>query len=246
MWNPPSGAAPDGPMRPGDARRAVEDAIAAARERDRQLREEIGRLAAARVVAAGDLAAAGSRMAEARTLAGRALVRADESAREGQRADAARWTDVARVFAMRGRDARARAAEAERLAAAAVEQRRRAEAGLAANAGALDAAAAAHLATLSGRRAVRLQAEVDAAVAEVATPAAELVHLAEQTALAALEAEAAATPADPAATEPVPVDALEDELDLESVDPLLDELRAELGLGAGAPAARGTAPAGRR
>jgi hypothetical protein len=247
MWNPPSGAVPGEPMRPGDSRRAVEDAIAAARERDRQLREEIGRLAAARVVAAGDVAAARSDAAEARTLAGRALVRADESAREGQRADAARWTNVARVFAMRGRDARARVAEGERLAAAAAEQRRRAEAGLAANAGALDAAAAAHLAALSGRRAARLQAEVDATVAEVASPAAELVHQAEQTALAALEAEAAA-PADAAATEPVPVDALEDELDLESVDPLLDELRAELGLGAVPPpaAARGTAPAGRR
>jgi hypothetical protein len=216
-----------GPLRPADARRAVEEAIAAARERDRQLREEIVQLARERVAVAEDVAAAHAEAADGRTLAGRALVQADEAAKAGQRADAATGRDVARVFAMRWRDARTRAEAGERQLAAIDDARRRAEAGLAANAGALDAAAAAHLATLSGRKANKLQAKVDATVSDVDAPAAGIAVEAE----AAARAERAAGDGAPEAdVEPVPDEDLEDEVDLESVDPLLDELRSELGL----------------
>lgn len=218
-WNPPSG--------PG-ARRAVDEALAAARERDRQLRAEIVRMASDRVVAADELETARAEAADARTLAARALTRSDESAKAGQRAEAATLTDAARVFAMRWRDARARAADAEARVAAADEGRRRAEAGLAANAGALDKAAAAHLASATGRRAAKMQAEVDATVSEISTPAAELVAQAEVDARAERDR---IREEGPAAVEPVGTEDLEDALDLESVDPLLDELRAELGLG---------------
>ena len=226
---PPTGP---GPLRPAEARRAVEEAIAAARERDRQLREEIARLAGDRVAVADAVAAAHAEVGDARSLASRALVQADEAAQAGQRADAAARTAVARVFAMRWRDSRARAEAGERQLAAIDEARRRAEAGLAANAGALDAAAAAHLASLSGRRAARLQAEVDATVAEVDASAAELVLQAE----AAARAEPGSGASPLTAGEAAPVDDLEDEVDLESVDPLLDELRGELGLGGPTPA----------
>jgi len=232
-----------GPLRPADARRAVEEAIAAARERDRQLREEIVRLARDRVAVAEDVAAAHAEAADGRTLARRALVQAEEAARGGQRADAATLTGAARVFAMRWRDARARVEAGERQLAAIDDARRRAEAGLAANAGALDAAAAAHLATLSGRKAARLQAEVDATVSEVDAPAAEIAVEAE----AAARAERAADDTPEADVEPVPDEDLEDEVDLESVDPLLDELRSELGLagdGTAEPADQGREAAG--
>lgn len=229
-----------GPLRPADARRAVEEAIAAARERDRQLREEIVQLARERVAVAEDVAAAYAEAADGRTLAGRALLQADEAAKAGQRAAAATGRDVARVFAMRWRDARTRAEAGERRLAAIDDTRRRAEAGLAANAGALDAAAAAHLATLSGRKANKLQAEVDATVSEVDAPAAEIALEAE----AAARAERAAGDGAPEADiEPVPDEDLEDEVDLESVDPLLDELRSELGLAGSAEPAEPADPA---
>ena len=230
-WNPPSGPGP---------RRAVDEALAAARERDRQLRADIARLVADRIEAAEELETARVEAADARTLAARALTRSDESARAGQRAESATFTDAARVFAMRWRDARARAADAEAGVAAADDGRRRAEAGLAANAGALDKAAAAHLASATGRRAAKIQAEVDATVSEISTPAAELVARAEADARAE---RARAREEAPAVVEPVGTEDLEDALDLESVDPLLDELRTELGLGGDPPAGAGPASA---
>src|SRR5262249_37351814 len=161
-WNPPSGSG---------ARRAVDEALAAARERDRQLRAEIARMVADRIVAAEELETSRTEAEDACTLAARALTRSDQSAQAGQRAEAATVTGAARVFAMRWRDARARAADAEAWVAAADEGRRRAEAGLAANAGALDKAAAVYLASVTGRRAAKMQAEVDATVSEISTPA---------------------------------------------------------------------------
>ena len=228
-WNPPTGPPPGPPPRPADARRALEEAVAAADARDRQLRDEIARLAGARVGLAEDAAAATAEAADGRALAARALGQAEESARAGQRADAARWTGAARVFAMRWRDGRARAADAEAQLHAADETRRRADAGLAANVAALRQAAATHLAAIGGRRAVRLQAAVEETVTALAAPPGDLVARAEQAARAA-RAEAAAAPGDAPGVEPVDDEALEDEVDLESVDPLLDDLRAELGI----------------
>jgi hypothetical protein len=224
-WN-----APGQPARPAEARRAIEEALVAARTRDRQLRDEIARAVTQRVEAARDLEAAGAESSEARTLAGRALARADDAAKEGQRADAARWTDAARVFAMRWRDADARV-EARRAQLVVLdEQRQRAEAGIAANAGALRQAAAVRMAGLSGRRLGKLAATVDEAVAAIGAPATDLVARAEQAARAARDAAPVAPDGGPVPA-PVPtLGVLEDEVDMESVDPLLDELRAELGL----------------
>jgi hypothetical protein len=229
-WNPPTGPPSGPPPRPADARRALEEAVAAADARDRQLRGEIARLAGARVGLAEDAAAATAEAADGRALAARALGQAEESARAGQRADAARWTGAARVFAMRWRDGRARAADAEAQLHAADETRRRAEAGLAANVAALRQAAATHLAAIGGRRAARLQAAVEETVTALAAPPGDLVARAEQAARAARAEAAAAAPGDTPGVEPVDDEALEDEVDLESVDPLLDDLRAELGI----------------
>src|SRR5262245_19085473 len=103
-WN-----SPGEPMRPAEARHLIDEALVAARTRDRQLRDEIARAVTQRVDADCDLEDACRESGEARKLAGRALARAEEAAKDGQRADAARWTDAARVFAMRWRDADARA-----------------------------------------------------------------------------------------------------------------------------------------
>jgi hypothetical protein len=237
-WN-----SPGQPLRPADARHAIEEALVAARTRDRQLRDEIARAVAQRVEAARDLEAAGDESSESRKLAGRALARADEEARAGQRADAARWTDAARVFAMRWRDADARAELRRSELVELDEQRQRAEAGIAANAGALRQAADARLAGLSGRRIGRLAAEVDEAVAAIGAPATDLVARAEQAARAAHDAAPVAPDGGPAPAVAPTLGALEDEVDLESVDPLLDELRAELGLGDRRPGAAGPRPA---
>src|SRR5262245_45096214 len=103
-WN-----SPGQPVRPAEALQLIEEALVAARTRDRQLRDEIARAVTQRVEADCDREDAGRESSESRKLAGRALARADEAAKAGQRADAARWTDAARVFAMRWRDADARA-----------------------------------------------------------------------------------------------------------------------------------------
>ena len=81
--------------------------------RDRELRAEIAALARRGIEASGAFEDSTAEAAESRDLAKRALERAEESARAGQRADAARLTDAARVFALRLRDARARVAGLE-------------------------------------------------------------------------------------------------------------------------------------
>ena len=243
MWNPPTGPPNDVPLRPADVRREIAQAIEAAQTRDRELRAEIAALARRGIEAAGEADDAAAGAAEAEELAKRALQRSEESARAGQRADAARWTGAARVFALRLRDARARLARIEAEEPVLAARRQWAESALAANVAGLNQVAVARLASLSARKAAKLQATVDEAAAALAAPVGGLVAAAERDARTARE-EAAAGPA-PAGDDAAGVaeDDLEDEVDLAAADPLLDELRGELGLGAEPPASE---PAGSR
>lgn len=226
MWNPPTGPPNDVRLRPAEARRQIFEAIEAAQARDRQLREEISALTIRRVELAAELAAAVEDEAEARELAKRALVQSDKAAREGQRADEARLTGAARVFALRMRDARARAAALETQMPECEAAVARVKAAMVANAAYLNQVAVARLAPLKARKAARLQEAVDDARAEVSAPVDFLVAASEREARAALEDAGALASAAP--LDPVEVDDLEDEVDLDAADPLLDELRAEL------------------
>jgi hypothetical protein len=226
MWNPPTGPPNDVRLRPAEARRQISEAIEAAQARDRELREHISALTTRRVELAVELAAATADEAKARDLAKRALLRADESAREGQRADAARWDGAARVFALRMRDAGARVAALEAQMPETAAAVARVQSAMVANAAHLNQVAVARLATLNARRAARLQEAVDDARAEVSAPVDFLVAASEREARAALEAAGALASAAPAV--PVDVDDLEGEVDLAAADSLLDELRAEL------------------
>ena len=234
-WNPPTGPPNGAPVHPADAKRELEDAVAAARAHDHDLRARAVALAGSRVEAAHRLEVAITEADDARTLAKRALGRANESARAGQRADAAKWTGAAQVFAMRLRDARTVVADAEAMAASWGSQRQQLDAALGENVGRLQALAAARLPMMGGRKASRSQALVDEAVAELSVPVTDIVARAEAEARAALAA------ADEAGTEAeaaeMAVDDLEREVDFASTDDILDELRAELGLPAAGPTA---------
>jgi hypothetical protein len=227
-WNPPTGPPNGVPVHPADAKRGLEDAVAAATAHDQTLRARVAALAAARVEAGVRLEAATAEIEDARALAKRALVGANEAARAGQRADAARLTGAAQVFAMRLRDARAAVAEWEAVVAAESAQRQELDAALGENVGRLQAVAAARLPMLGGRKAARSQAMVDETVAALSAPVTEIVAQAEADARAALAAaDEAARAAD--AVE-VTVDDLEREVDYGGTDEILDELRVELGL----------------
>ena len=226
MWNPPTGPPNDVRLRPAEARRQIAQAIEAAQVRDQELRDEVTALTTRRVELTVELAAAVGDAAEARELAKRALVRSEEAARDGQRADAARWTDAARVFALRMRDAGARAATLEAQVPETLAAVRRVQAAMTANAAHLDQVAVARLASLPARKAGRMQEAVADAKADVTAPIDFLVAASEREARAALEAAGALASAAPVV--PVDEDDLEDEVDLDAADPLLDELRAEL------------------
>lgn len=230
-WNPPTGPPNGAPIRPGDARREIEDAVVGARTRDGELRARLVAIATDRVQAADRLDDAADEVDEATSLAKRALARSNESARAGQRADAAKWTGAAQVFAMRVLAARAKIAFLEARLAAASEQSQRTTQALAENVGRLQAVAAARLPLLSGRKAARLQRDVDEVAAAISAPTAELVVRA--TAAARAAAEAAET--DEEGVQAVADVELESELDVESTDELLAELRTELGLPAPKP-----------
>jgi hypothetical protein len=232
MWNPPTGPPNDVPLRPADVRREIAQAVDAARARDRELRAHVAVLARRGIEAAGEVEDATGDAAEARKLAKRALQRADESARAGQRADATRWIGAARVFALRLLDARARVAALEAELPAIAARRQAVESAMAANVGRLTQVAVARRASLSARKAAKLQASVDEACAELSAPIDGAVAAAERDARTAREEAAAGVGAGAVEgeTEEVGVDDLEQEVDLDAADPVLDELRAELGL----------------
>jgi hypothetical protein len=232
-WNPPTGPPNGVPVHPADAKREIEDAVAAARAHDQTLRAHVAALAAARVEAGARLEAATAEVESSRALAKRALGGANEAARAGQRADAARLTGAAQVFAMRLRDARAAAADAQARLGAANAQRQRVGAAFRENVGRLQAVAAARMPVLSGRKGSRLQALVDETVAALSAPVADLAAHAEAEARAAL---AAAAQADADHVEEVTVDDLEREVDYGGTDEILDELRLELGVPMAGPA----------
>jgi hypothetical protein len=227
-WNPPTGPPNGVPVHPADARRELEDAVAAASARDQTLRARVAALAAARVEAGVRLDAATAEIEDARALARRALVGANEAARAGQRADAARLTGAAQVFAMRLRDARAAVAEWEAVVAAESAQRQELDVALGENVGRLQAVAAARLPMLGGRKAARSQAMVDETVVALSAPVTEIVAQGEADARAALAAADEAASAVDAVE--VTVDDLEREVDYGGTDEILDELRVELGL----------------
>lgn len=227
-WNPPTGPPNGAPVHPADAKREIEDAVAAALAYDQALRARAAALAAARVEAGARLQSATGEAEDARALAKRALDRANEAARAGQRADAARLTGAAQVFAMRLRDARAAVVESEAVVAASGAERQQLDAAFGQNVGRLQAVAAARLPMLSGRKASRSQALVDETVAALAAPVTDIVAQAEADARAALAAaDEAASDADAVG---VTVDDLEREVDYRGTDEILDELRVELGL----------------
>jgi hypothetical protein len=223
------------PQRPADARREIEQALDAALRGDRELRAEIVALVDRRVQLSDELAAATGEAADARSLAKRALLRANESARAGQRADAARLTGAAGVFAMRLRDARVRVASVEQQLSECAARFQGVEAALDANEHSLEGVVATCIGMLSGRKASRAQASVDEALATITASVSELVDQAERSARAAADdAQASHVHVAEPVTAVTPDD-VEHELDLESVGPILDELRAELGLDGTAP-----------
>lgn len=243
-WNAPTGPPNGAPVRPGDARREIDEAIQHARSRDSELRAEVVAAASARVRASDLLGAATDEAGEALTLAKRALTRSNESARAGQRADAAKWTAAAQVFAMRLRDARAEVAALEGHVAAASDQAERAEQALAENVGRLQAVVAARLPTLSGRKAGRARRDVDDVVEAISAPTTDLVTQATVAVRAAVDSDEPPSAAD-AAGVPMSDDDLESAVDFESTDTILAELRAELDLPAPSdPASTGTTSSG--
>jgi hypothetical protein len=228
-WNPPSGPPNGAPIRPSDARREIEEAIDATGARDRELRAELVEIVTARSVAVGRIGAAAAEADEARGLAKRALMRAHESARAGQRTDAGKWTAAAQVFAMRLRDGRETVAALEGEIAAADERAHRVETALAENVGRLEAVVAARLPLVGGRKAARLQQAVAEVVAAASAPPGDLVARTMESIRVGADTNAGDTD-EHGQVAPVADDDLERELDVESTDEILDELRAELGL----------------
>lgn len=233
--NGPTGSPGGAPARPNAIRREIEDALDAARHDDRRLRAEVLALTTSHSQASTCLSVATEEAGEAAGLAKRALSQAEESARAGQRADAAKLTSAAEVFAMRVRDARRQVASLEQELVALDEQRRRAHEARRENLAGLQALIDARLPLLRGRKAGRVQHAVESVMGEISVPTGSLIAEAAQAARAVDQSadEAAAVVTD---------DDLEREVDFEGTEAILDELRGELGLPGGAAAAAPAPP----
>jgi hypothetical protein len=240
-WNPPTGPPNGVPVHPAAAKREIEDAVAAARTNDQILRARVAAVAAARVEAEARLEATTVDAEDSRALAMRALGGAYEAARAGQRADSARLTGAAQVFAMRLRDARAALADAESRLSATNALQRQVDAALVENVGRLRAVAAARLPVLSGRKGSRSLALVDETMVALSAPVADIAAHAEAEARVRL---AAAERAEADHVDEVTVDDLEREVDYSGTEEILDELRLELGLPTAGPSSAGADDSG--
>jgi hypothetical protein len=230
-WNPPVGPPNGDPIPASDARHEVEEAIETARARDRDLRVALVDAVTARGRAAGRIAAVASQADDARRLAKRALARSIAAGRAGNRDDEAAWTAAAKVFAMRLRDERERAAALERTVADADERIQRVERAITENAGRLQAVAAARVPMMSARRAARLRSAVGETVGAITAPTDLVARTMEAVQAEAAEPDAAGEDHVDGTRPDAPqaqVADLEREVDLDSVADVLDELRAEM------------------
>lgn len=220
----------------------IEQAIASARERDRELRNQAAKVIAHRSQIAGELEDSAEELAKARELAKQALLKAEAAKNAGNADEQVRWTKSAQALAMRMQAAQSNFDRYTEQLKIADEQAEKAKAAVQQNAMELEEIGSKRLEMLGQLESAKMQEAMNDAMASIsASVGQDAPSLQEvEDKIDARMAEARAKAELEAVTPEGSMAELERAVDLAEADATLESLKAELGLSDG----QGELPAG--
>jgi phage shock protein A len=210
----------------------IEQAINAARARDRELRNQAAKVIAHKTQIADEIEDAAGELERARELAKQALLKSDEATRAGRTEDAERYNRSAQALAMRMQAAESNYESLKTQLEIAEEQADTAKRTVQQNAMELEEVAAKRMEMLGELESAKMQETLNRAMQSInATMDREGPSLSEvEDKIEARKAEARAQAELAAATPEGSIAELEREIGLAEADRMLDDLRADLGL----------------
>jgi phage shock protein A len=212
----------------------IEQAIAEAHDRDRGLREQAAKVIAHRTRTASELEDAAEDSARARELAKQALLKVDAAGRAGDAGEVARWTQAAQSLAMQVQATDANVATLRTQLQSAEVQADQAKQAVNQNALRLQEMTAKRIELLGKLESAKMQENVNRAMdqltARIGDDAPTLAEVEDK--IQQRQAQASAHAELREATPEGAMVELEHAVNLAEADRTLDELRAELGLGA--------------
>jgi phage shock protein A len=210
----------------------IEQAIAEARERDQNLRNQAAKVIAHRTQMAGELEDSAEELGKARELAKQALLKAEAAKNAGNADEQLRWTQSAQALAMRMQAAQSNYDRLTEQLQTADEQAEKAKAAVQQNAMQLEEIASKRLEMLGALESAKLQESMNDAMASIsASVGQDAPSLKEvEDKIEARMAEAQAKAELEAVTPEGSMAELERSVDLAEADKALDDLRKELGI----------------
>jgi phage shock protein A len=210
----------------------IEQAIAEARERDQNLRNQAAKVIAHRTQLAGELEDSAEELAKAKELAKQALLKAEAAKTAGNTDEQLRWTQSAQALAMRMQAAQSNYDRLTEQLKTADEQAEKAKSAVQQNAMQLEEIASKRLEMLGALESAKLQESMNDAMASIsASVGQDAPSLKEvEDKIEARMAEAQAKAELEAVTPEGSMAELERSVDLAEADQALDELRKELGI----------------
>lgn len=210
----------------------IEQAIAEARERDQNLRNQAAKVIAHRTQLAGELEDSAEELAKAKELAKQALLKAEAAKSAGNADEQLRWTQSAQALAMRMQAAQSNYDRLTEQLTTADEQAEKAKSAVQQNAMQLEEIASKRLEMLGALESAKLQESMNEAMASIsASVGQDAPSLKEvEDKIEARMAEAQAKAELEAVTPEGSMAELERSVDLAEADKALDDLRKELGI----------------
>lgn len=210
----------------------IEQAIASARERDQDLRNQAAKVIAHRTQLAGELEDSAEELAKAKELAKQALLKAEAAKSAGNTDEQLRWTQSAQALAMRMQAAQSNYDRLTEQLETADEQAEKAKSAVQQNAMQLEEIASKRLEMLGALESAKLQESMNDAMASIsASVGQDAPSLKEvEDKIEARMAEAQAKAELEAVTPEGSMAELERSVDLAEADRALEDLRKELGI----------------
>lgn len=218
----------------------IEQAIRAAEERNKTLRNQAAKVVAHRTTLADELEDASGEVARAEELAKQAVLKADAAAKAGDAEGAARWTRSAQTLAMKMTASRNTVAMLKEQLQIAEDQAEKAKQAVQQNAMELEEVSARRMEMLGQLEAAKMQEEINRAMTQLNSsldvgraPSLKEVEDKIQSRMAEAKAQAEIEEMTPEGS----MAELQRSVDLAESERVLDELKAQLGIGRASPPA---------
>lgn len=216
-----------------DPKVEIESAIAEARKRDQNLRNEAAKVIAHRTRVADEMSDAATSVAESKEMAKQALMKADEAAKAGNAADSDKWSQAAQAIALKLQASQTSLDSMQQQLQVADQQSEQAKTAVHDNAMRLEEITAKRMEMLGQLEQAKMQESVNSAMASInASVGGDAPSLNEiEDKIQDRMAQAMAKTELTASTPEGAMAELKREVNLSSASASLDDLRKELGLG---------------